>query len=74
MIGWWRSRFETLDGLPDKPRVGVNLMIAGLAVVAVRYVWPLVDWRLFGGRARLFIMQMQFSIAIRSPAAQVLRI
>jgi len=54
MIGWWRSPLETLDNLPDKRRVGVNLMIAGLAILAVRYVWPLVGFASFQ-RASAFI-------------------
>jgi hypothetical protein len=39
---WRRSPCETLDELPDKLRIGVNLMRVGLDIVAVRYVWPLV--------------------------------
>jgi hypothetical protein len=37
-----RNILGDLDNLPDKPRVGINLIVGGLAILAVRYVWPLV--------------------------------
>jgi hypothetical protein len=41
---WWPSRslFKALDDLPDTPRLGVNLIIGGLAILAFRYAWPRV--------------------------------
>ncbi len=41
---WWPSRslFKALDDLPDTPRLGVNLIIGGLAIFAFRYAWPRV--------------------------------
>jgi len=30
---------KALDELPDKPRLGVNLISAGMALVGVRYFW-----------------------------------
>ena len=41
---WWPSRspIGALDDLPDTPRLGVNLIIAGLAILAFRYAWPRV--------------------------------
>ena len=39
---WWPSRspVQSLDDLPDQPRLGVNLLVAGLAIFALRYGWP----------------------------------
>jgi hypothetical protein len=40
---WWgHSPLEDLDDLPDTPRLGVKLIIAGLAILAFRYAWPRV--------------------------------
>jgi hypothetical protein len=35
-----RNVFKDLSDLPDKPRLGVNLMGVGLAVGILRFVWP----------------------------------
>ena len=40
MIGWGESLLGQLDDLPDAPRLGVNLIIGGLAILAFRYAWP----------------------------------
>jgi hypothetical protein len=39
---WLPSRlpFKDLDDIPDTPRLGVNLIIGGLAILAFRYAWP----------------------------------
>lgn len=37
-----RNLFKGLDDLPDKPRVGVNLIMIGLVFGAVRYFRPRV--------------------------------
>jgi hypothetical protein len=38
---WLRGNIlKRIDDLPDKPRFGVNLMAAGLAVGALRLGWP----------------------------------
>jgi hypothetical protein len=37
-----RNIFRDLNDLPDKPRLGVNLIIVGLAIGAIRLVWPFV--------------------------------
>jgi hypothetical protein len=43
MMWWWgRSPLKDLDDLPDTPRLGVNLIIGGLAILAFRYAWPRV--------------------------------
>jgi hypothetical protein len=34
--------FRDLNNLPDKPRLGVKLMLAGAGFSAVRYAWPSV--------------------------------
>jgi hypothetical protein len=39
---WAHNPLKDLDDLPDTPRLGVNLIIAGLAILAFRYAWPRV--------------------------------
>ncbi len=41
---WWgrRNPLGELDDLPDMPRLGVILIIAGVTLEGVRYGWPRV--------------------------------
>jgi hypothetical protein len=40
---WWgHDPLKDLDDLPDTPRLGVNPITAGLAILAFRYPWPRV--------------------------------
>jgi hypothetical protein len=34
--------FKDFDDIPDTSRLGVNLIIGGLAILAIRYAWPRV--------------------------------
>src|ERR1700691_4374193 len=42
-----RNLLRDLGNLPDKARTGINLIVGGLAILAVRYVGPLVGWASF---------------------------
>jgi hypothetical protein len=42
-----RNVFRYFADLPDKPRLGVKLIAGGLAILAVRFSWPLVDFTSF---------------------------
>jgi hypothetical protein len=53
VFSWGRFVGE-LDDLPDEPRLGVNLMIAGLSIFGVRYGWPRVGFASFQ-RASAFV-------------------
>jgi hypothetical protein len=49
-----RNVFRDLADLPDKARLGVNLIVGGLAVLAVRYLWPHVGPASFQRASTIF--------------------
>jgi hypothetical protein len=37
---FWRNPFKALDDTPDSPRLGVKLLLIGIALAIVRLSWP----------------------------------
>jgi hypothetical protein len=56
MFWWGESLVGRLDDLPDTPRLGVNLIIGGFAILAFRYAWPRVALASFQ-QASLFVFR-----------------
>jgi hypothetical protein len=56
MFWWGESLLGQLDDLPDAPRLGVNLIIGGLAILAFRYASPRVALASFQ-QASMFVFR-----------------
>jgi hypothetical protein len=69
---WWWGRlpFQEFDDLPDKTRCGVNLLLAGVAMLVVQYGWPRVALGSFQRASAFFFLHC----ASREPTPDDLRI
>jgi hypothetical protein len=68
MSYYGRNIFRNLDDLPDKPRLAINLLVGGLAILGLRFGWQRVAPSSFNTASMWFFLHFHYLFRRPSPS------